>query len=192
MPLRQSQKNMSTPRGTQAKWMELGEVRQIMAKQILEGSRTSLIRNTALNITRGVRGGRYITDARLIFNAVRDGIKYTGDFYDGDVLQSAEVTLNRRAGDCNNRIVLLGALLRSIGYPVRLIFVYDTIHPPGPQDYPVHVYMQVDITKEERAAQWVDLEATPLGDRFTGLVNLRVDFGDAIPGKFWRKPGEVI
>ena len=85
---------------------------------------------------------------------VRDDIRYVGDIDDTETLHTAEQVLQQGAGDCDDKAILLAALILSIGRsPVR--YVAAAFHTPGEFE---HVWVQwCDI---ESSGRWIDLETT--------------------------------
>jgi transglutaminase-like putative cysteine protease len=82
---------------------------------------------------------------------VRDDIRYVGDIDDTETLHTAEQVLLQGAGDCDDKALLLAAMLLSIGRsPVR--FVAGAWDKPGEFE---HVWLQW-----HDGARWVDLETT--------------------------------
>lgn len=153
-----------------------------MRQIIIEGSREPEIRVKAIEIVRPSQGGFYMNELKLLFEFVRDRIRYIGDPYSEDILQWPNASLELMAADCNNRVILLGALARSIGFPVRLVFSFDIPSPDLQSDFPVHVWLEADINKREEFEQeWVTIETTPSRDRVTHTTTLKVPFGAAYP-----------
>jgi hypothetical protein len=95
-------------------------------------------------------------EVRAIFEWVRDSIRYVRDPAGLESLSAPHMTLRRMVGDCDDQVALLGALLESIGYPVRLIIAaYQAPHAWE------HVYAQAFVNGE-----WIDLDPTerqPMG-----------------------------
>lgn len=58
-------------------------------------------------------------EIRALFEFVRDSIRYVGDVAGVETVATPDATLRLRAGDCDDKAVLLAALLESIGYPTR-------------------------------------------------------------------------
>jgi len=61
----------------------------------------------------------YAGEARALFRFVRDRIRYIREPIEG--LQTPEATLQMRAGDCDDKVVLLGALLTATGADVKFV-----------------------------------------------------------------------
>lgn len=93
----------------------------------------------------------------------RDRIRYVKDIYGVETLHTPETLLQTGCGDCDDKSILLAAMLGSIGHKCRFIAVSVV---PGQFS---HVWVQVNIR-----GRWIDLEATE-----------PVQFGERIP----RDPG---
>lgn len=86
----------------------------------------------------------YDEKARRIFNFVKDYVRFERDPFGIELLQDAIITLNRRAGDCDDHVCLNAALLGSLGFP----FAIKTIKADSarPNEFS-HVYLVVNIPK---------------------------------------------
>jgi transglutaminase-like putative cysteine protease len=79
-------------------------------------------------------------------------------------VQAPDVTLRDRQGDCDDQAVLIGALLTSIGHPVRFVAVGFR---PGQF---AHVYAETPI-----GPNWVAVETTenwPVGRAPRGVSHM--------------------
>ena len=56
---------------------------------------------------------------RAVYNWVKKNIRYVKDPIGVETIQSPEITLRVRAGDCDDHAVLVSAMLKSVGIPVR-------------------------------------------------------------------------
>jgi len=96
------------------------------------------------------------SEAESIFNYVRDHVRYVRDVNGIETLTSPRMTMQRLVGDCDDQVMLLAALLESVGYVTR--FVIAGYSDPRAFE---HVYMQVLLNGE-----WVSADPTervPLG-----------------------------
>lgn len=84
---------------------------------------------------------------------VRDHIRFMGDVLGVETLQTPELTLETRAGDCDDQSILIASLLLSVGHPARYIAV-DLGHGGGFS----HVFVETPI-----GAYWVAAETTVEG-----------------------------
>lgn len=82
------------------------------------------VRECALGI---ISSDRWIQQIRDIQSWVQDNIMYVLDPIDSDggveLVQTPQVTLKLRAGDCDDQATLVAALLSVIGHPCRFIAV---------------------------------------------------------------------
>jgi len=102
----------------------LETVRQI-SRLIREGAKDLCVRQHAIAIFReyDVRAKDSMREVLALFDWVRNHIRYTRDIYKVELLHSARRMLELRAGDCDDQVILLGAMLESTGHPVRLVLV---------------------------------------------------------------------
>lgn len=104
-------------------------------------------------------------EAGRIHAFVASKIRYVRDVAGVETVQDPEVTLRDRCGDCDDQAVLVGALLQSIGRPVRFIAVGFS-----PTQF-AHVFAETTI-----GPHWVALETTekgwPMGRRPRGASHM--------------------
>ena len=60
-------------------------------------------------------------NAKKIFDYVFENVKYVPDIDNIETLQTAEVSLKNKFGDCDDFAILLGSLYRSIGFTYALV-----------------------------------------------------------------------
>ena len=161
-------------------YLDYGQAARRMAEIIVEASRDPAIIDLALSATQSLSPGDYPSEASALAAIARDCIRYAGDVSGEDLFKYPTLTLQQRAGDCNNKVVLFGSLARAIGFPVRLCFLFDQSQPDFSTDFPIHVYASVDVYKGERGdvQQWIPVELVPLPDRLNGYPTERVPFGN--------------
>lgn len=97
-----------------------------------------------------------------IHRFVRDRIRYVKDIKGVETLQSPEKTLEIGQGDCDDKSVLVGALLESIGHPVRFKAIGFI---PG-------VFSHV-LPETKIGSKWIAVETTepwPLGRLPPGII----------------------
>lgn len=70
-----------------------------------------------------VKSGDHAGELRVLFELVRDRIRYIRDPYERDVYQDAETTLKMKAGDCEDFTILLASLCQAVGYPIAIKFI---------------------------------------------------------------------
>lgn len=119
---------------------------------------TTAIRDAAERIISGVGEKDYWKELAAVQAWVRDAVRYTRDVFDVETLKTPLETLRSMTGDCDDKALLAGALLQSIGVKVRYVAVGN--ESPGEFD---HVYVEARM-----GDHWVGVETTeqvPLGWR---------------------------
>ena len=96
------------------------------------------VRARAITIVQLSQPKDHPAEIRALFDFVRNQIRYVGDVVGIETLQTPDKTLLLRAGDCDDKAILLATLLQSIGFPVR--FIVTGYHEP---DVFEHVYLAV-------------------------------------------------
>ncbi len=122
---------------------------ELMRDLAREGARSAEIRTLAVRQVSGYQQKDYRGEACSLLSFVRDHIRYVRDTRGVEILQTPSVTLNIGGGDCDDKSILLAALLTSIGHRVQFIAVSFM------QDMFSHVWVRTNIN-----GQWVDLEPT--------------------------------
>jgi transglutaminase-like putative cysteine protease len=127
---------------------------------IKEGAKDFCLRQTAIDILiqNGVRPKDYVREIETLFEWVKHNVRYTRDIYRVELLHSARRMLELRAGDCDDMTILLGAMLKAVGHPVRLALVGFN---PRRKKLFTHIYLEV-LYK----GLWLPLDATmnrPIG-----------------------------
>lgn len=130
------------------------------------GYRSEVVRRAAIRICMGIRGHDSQGELAALFDFVRDQIRYRADPWDTERVQDPCQTLLLASGDCDDKCVLLSALVASLGYLPRFV-----VQSQDGQFFD-HVYVEV-----ERSGQWIALD--PTADGQSGLAL-------ASPG--WRNP----
>lgn len=90
-------------------------------------------------------------EVAALFHFVRDHIRYVNEY--PEALQTPEATLQLGTGDCDDKVILLAALLVSIGREVKLV---AGGRAPGNFE---HVWLRV-LLREHGRAEWVALDPT--------------------------------
>lgn len=127
-----------------------------MAGLARQGLKDQRIRNVAVELTTagflngtGIKQKDFVGEARRILRFVRDDIRYVMDTDGVELLHDPATLLQVGAGDCDDKAILLAALLGSIGHKTR--FIAAAFSP----DVFSHVWLQDNIN-----GRWVDLEPT--------------------------------
>jgi len=89
-------------------------------------------------------------EINAIYNWVKDNISFRNE--DGERLQSPLVTMQLRAGDCDDHSMLIAALLRALGHTVA----FRTVAVGNNPDYS-HVYA---VVQNKRTGDWIPLDTT--------------------------------
>jgi len=139
------------PNGTAGSLATLNMMRSLVNAAVRDPAQQ--IRETALSILRGVNS--FSAQAAALQAWVQNNIEYRRDPVDAELLQTPQVTLQLRAGDCDDQSVLIAALLQATGHPAQFIAV-------GMNGAPLsHVLTQTLI-----GTSWVSVETIekrPLG-----------------------------
>ena len=109
----------------------------------------ALVRRTATDIVHSWPEKDYPGEVQALQTWVRDNIRYTQDVNGVETLQTPDVLLDSRSGDCDDKSILLASLLESIGHPTRFVALG---YEPGVF---VHVLVEVQVYNV-----WLPLETT--------------------------------
>jgi len=136
------------------------ETARLIGELIAEGSKDFRVRQKAIDIFRqcGVPAKDKWGEIQALFEWVRANIRYTRDIFQVETLHTARRMLELMAGDCDDMTILLGAMLKSTGHPVRLCLA--GFRRRFPHLYS-HIYPEVRIGRD-----WVAVDATmdqPIG-----------------------------
>lgn len=119
------------------------------------------IRALAIQVTRNCRDRDVFCWCRRLQEFVRRHIRYVPDVAEVETLQTPDVTLEQRAGDCDDQCILLASLLRSIGVSVRFVAIDTTGEGFS------HVLCEAMINGYPRSVETT--EDWPLGYRVPGV-----------------------
>jgi transglutaminase-like putative cysteine protease len=122
---------------------------KIMKHLVKTGKTTLPVRNLAVTLTNGLKSKDWFNEVKILHRFVRDQIRYVKDIRGVETVQTPDVTLSLKAGDCDDKSVLLAALLESINHPTRFVAIGFQ-----PDDF-VHVYVETRI-----GTSWISLETT--------------------------------
>ena len=95
----------------------------IMRRLVREGKINPLVRQTAVDVTTGLLQKDRLAEIKALHRFVRDRIRYVRDIHGVETLHTAEKVLQNKAGDCDDKTILLASLLESLGYTTRLVAV---------------------------------------------------------------------
>jgi len=127
---------------------------------IKEGAKDFDVRQTAIDILfqHAIRPKDYLGEIRALFEWVRNNVRYTRDIHRVELLHTARRMLELRAGDCDDMTILLAAMLKAIGHPVRLALVGFNLQRKA---LFTHIYLEAFCK-----GTWIPLDATmnkPMG-----------------------------
>lgn len=77
------------------------------------------IRELALRLTRNLPQKDYASEQRVLWDYVKNNIRYVRDIHEVETVQTPLKTLEYGAGDCDDKSSLLACLLESLGHPTR-------------------------------------------------------------------------
>ena len=106
------------------------------------------LRNLAIELVGGAAQRDYADEIRRLHAFVRDRIRYVGDIAGVETLHTPRQILAQRAGDCDDKSLLLATLLESIGHKTRFVAV-------GYGATPSHVLVETRV-----GSKWIPLETT--------------------------------
>ena len=118
----------------------------IMRELAEEGARDLNVRETAIAIVKAAGAAAHdnVAELQALFQFVRDRVRFTSDILGVETLQGPAYTLRTRAGDCDDRAVLLVALARSIGIPADFAFQVVALRPNAPRAFS-HVFVVASL-----------------------------------------------
>lgn len=127
----------------------------IMAALVRQYKKNPAIRTLAVQLARSGSpglsknwGGQIVA----IFNWVRTNVAYVQDVTEIETLQTPLATIDQGAGDCDDMVTLLAALLEAVGLHTRFVAIGFV----APDEYE-HVFLQVEFPDGRR---WVSLDPT--------------------------------
>lgn len=92
---------------------------RLMCKLVRQFKTDTGIRTLAQQLTRDLQSKAFSEELRVLQNFARDRIRYVRDVRDVETVQTPVRTLEIGSGDCDDKAVLLAALLESIGFRTR-------------------------------------------------------------------------
>jgi len=130
---------------------------EVIKKLIDEGKKDIIVRTTAEKIVQYIQPKDYEREVKAVYNFVCHRLRYTKDIHRVETVHQARELLRRhkKAADCDDFVILTGALLQSIGHPVRIVIIGN--NHLDKDDYS-HIYLQVLVGKK-----WVALDGSVPG-----------------------------
>lgn len=117
-----------------------------------EGVHSPEIRRQALKIVELVASRDQQREISTVLQWVKNNIAFRGEY--AETVQTPLVTLQLRAGDCDDQSTLIAALLSSLGYKTRFRTV--AADPSAPWAYS-HVFTEVF---QRKRGQWISVDST--------------------------------
>ncbi len=132
----------------------------LIAHLVREGAKDFRVRQKAIEILRGygIPPKSYLGEIHALFDWVQRNVRYTRDIYRVELLHTARRMIELRAGDCDDMTILLSAMLKSVGHPVRLVLV--GFNPRQKQLF-THIFLEAFFQ-----GRWIPLDPTmehPMG-----------------------------
>lgn len=112
------------------------------------------LRQAAVQLVQGCGEKNYWCEANALQTFVRDQIRYVRDARSAELIQFPDITLSQRAGDCDDKALLLVTLAETIGFSSR----FCAIGVRG-ESYS-HVSAQLLIP----GSGWTNAETIPISD----------------------------
>lgn len=122
---------------------------KIMGKLVKDYRRNRTVRELALHLVRHLQQKNFYGEVEAIHHFVKEKIRYVKDIKNVETLQSPLQTLRLKAGDCDDKSILVASLLESIGHPTRFLAVGFKANSLS------HVFVQTKIGNK-----WVSVECT--------------------------------
>lgn len=92
-----------------------------MQERIDQGRRSAKVQGTAVRITSHVKSFDQLGQIRAICEWTRRNIRFRNDPVGSEALRTPDLTLEWKAGDCDDYATLIAALLESLGIRTRLV-----------------------------------------------------------------------
>lgn len=126
----------------------------VIKNLIKQGRKDYIIRRTAEKIIQYIPAKDYMKEVKAIYNFVTHRLRYTKDINQVETVHRARDLLrwHKKAADCDDFVILTGALLESIGHPVRLVIIGNNNY--NKEDFS-HIYLQVQVKDK-----WISLDGS--------------------------------
>lgn len=122
---------------------------KLMRRLVLNGRKDFSIRRLAARLVENRDSKDFVGEVKDLHRYVRDRIRYLKDIREIETVATPVRTLEFGQGDCDDKAVLLAALLEAIGHRTRFVAIgFDPNHFE-------HVLVETKI-----ANHWVALETT--------------------------------
>lgn len=94
---------------------------RLMATLAAQAKVQPRIRQKALALTAHIPPKAFQAELTALFQFVRDRIRYVRDVFNIETVATPAKTLELGAGDCDDKVTLLAALLEAIGFETRYV-----------------------------------------------------------------------
>jgi len=130
---------------------------EVIKQLIDQGKKDIIIRRLAEKLTQYIPEKDYKREVAAIYNFVVRRLRYTKDIHRVETVHRARELLrwHRRAADCDDFVILTGALLQAIGHPIRIVIIGS--NHKDKEDYS-HIYLQT-----QAGTKWISLDGSVPG-----------------------------
>lgn len=130
---------------------------EVIKQLIDEGKKDIVIRTLAEKLTQYIPPKDYRREIHAIYNFVCRRLRYTKDIHRVETVHRARDLLrrHRKAADCDDFVILTGALLQAIGHPVRVVIIGNNYDDK--EDFS-HIYLQTRLKN-----RWISLDGSVPG-----------------------------
>lgn len=90
---------------------------KLMSALVKTGKKSGAVRQKALELTRSLRQKDRLGEIKALWHYVKNEIRYVRDINGVETVHTPEQILRQQSGDCDDKALLLCALLESIGHP---------------------------------------------------------------------------
>lgn len=94
---------------------------KLMRRLVRKGKRNLVVRRLALKLTRLLPQKKFLAEVHALHRFVQFRIRYVKDIRGIETVHTPERTLEQGQGDCDDKSILLSALLESLGHPTRFV-----------------------------------------------------------------------
>ena len=165
-----------SPREVESTWIGSGDSAThitlgVMRQMLDQAAQSYTVRQNAEAITRGLPSYDDGGVIHRLYNFVHRRVRYRHDPQGVELVKTPEALLREinaygtTGGDCDDSAVLLGALLESLGYPVRFVAISERIGDPLH-----HVLLQVKVERS-----WIALDPILPGGSWVNGIGGRIN-----------------
>lgn len=90
---------------------------KIMSALVKSGKKSGVVRQKALELTQHLRQKDRFGEIKALWSFVKNNIRYVRDINGVETIHTPEQILRQESGDCDDKALLLCAMLESIGHP---------------------------------------------------------------------------